>query len=650
MLLAQLTALALAAAPAPEPPIFYVSPHGNDAWTGRLAEPNRKRSDGPLAGLAVARDRVRAWRRTGRKGTAEIRLRAGRYFLAEPLLLTAEDSDCVYTAAPGERVELVGAKPVTGWKVAADDVWRAAWRGPLLRQLFVGGQRRYRPRWPKEGRFPVAGPPSGKPENGIAFRPGDFDPAWRHLERLEVVVNQYWMEARLRIASVDQAAHQMTFTGGSWRPLTWSRGWYVENLEEAFTAPGEWYLDPEAGVLAYRPMPGEVPGKTEVLAPVTQQLLRLDGAQRVQFRGLTVAYTAEPLAPEGFAYPQAEIPFAAAVAAERASHCRFEGCAFEGTGQWALALGRGCHDNEVVRNRFRALGAGAVKVGEPADPTREEDVTGGTLVTDNDIAGGNQVYLGAPAIWIGQSGGNRVAHNEIQGAFEWAVSVGWTWEYVPPNHARDNLVEDNHIHDLGLSELGTHAAVYCLGLSPGTVVRRNHIHDIRGGGYGICLDQGCSGVLVEDNLVHHCDGGFVSNFHCIGNIVLNNVFALTRNAAILRYGDAPPPGYTLSCTYVFCRNLVYWNEGKLIAGEDWGDFELVHDGNLFYDPRGPARFLKYSFDEWKAKGLDRSSVVADPLFADPEHGDFRLKPGSPAEKLGFRPLDLSRCGPRKGGR
>ena len=39
-------------------------------------------------------------------------------------------------------------------------------------------------------------------------------------------------------------------------------------------------------------------------------------------------------------------------------------------------------------------------------------------------------------------------------------------------------------------------------------------------------------------------------------------------------------------------------------------------------------------------------MVADPLFVDPENGDFRLKPGSPAAKIGFEPWDLTAVGPR----
>jgi hypothetical protein len=48
---------------------------------------------------------------------------------------------------------------------------------------------------------------------------------------------------------------------------------------------------------------------------------------------------------------------------------------------------------------------------------------------------------------------------------------------------------------------------------------------------------------------------------------------------------------------------------------------------------------------WRARGMDRHSVVADPRFVDPAHDDYRLRPGSPALKLGFRPIPFDRIGP-----
>jgi hypothetical protein len=66
------------------------------------------------------------------------------------------------------------------------------------------------------------------------------------------------------------------------------------------------------------------------------------------------------------------------------------------------------------------------------------------------------------------------------------------------------------------------------------------------------------------------------------------------------------------------------------------------------DRRGVGRREKVStLAEWKALGYEADSVQADPLFVDPEHDNYRLKPDSPAFKLGFMPIDMDSMGPRK---
>jgi hypothetical protein len=51
------------------------------------------------------------------------------------------------------------------------------------------------------------------------------------------------------------------------------------------------------------------------------------------------------------------------------------------------------------------------------------------------------------------------------------------------------------------------------------------------------------------------------------------------------------------------------------------------------------------WEAWQMAGADTHSVVADPLFVAPEHGDFTLKPDSPALKLGFEPIPFREIGP-----
>lgn len=668
--------------------VFYVAPHGNDAWSGLVAEPNAARTDGPWATLPRARDAVREARaKLGPQEPLSVTLRGGRYPLAKPLVLGPEDSGSdaapvVWEAAAGEQPVLSGGRPIAGWRKGDGPLWSAeipdvkagAW---YFRQLFVNGQRRLRARLPREGTYALAAPgkidatswagaappASEADKRAFRFKPGEIRKDWRNLADVEVVVLQFWMAARLRIQALDEQNHVALFTGGSWRPLTWSEGYYVDNVFEGLDAPGSWYLDRPQGVLYYHPLPGEDLTKVEVVAPAAEQLVRLEGdakagraVRNITLRGLSFQHTDWPLGAEGYAYPQAELPPPAAVHADGAIGCRIEQCQFQHLGAWGIELRRGCRDNAITRCLLTDLGAGGVKIGEPENAQDDRDETCRTLVSDNRFLEAGQVYLGSPAVWVGQSSQNAIRHNEIAGPVMWAISVGWTWSYFPLQRARDNVVEFNHCHDIGTGPLGSHCAIYALGTSPGTVIRNNYVHHVhnsplwRGAGEGIILDNGCVGIRVEDNVVHDAvAGGFGTNFNCFGNVIVNNIFAYGKEYQLTVYGDAPS-GKPQPKGEIFARNIVIWKDGPLIKEADWPTFNTLWDYNLYWPEAGqPVTFLKYTFDEWRAKDLDPHSLVADPLFVDAPHRNFALRPESPAFGLGFRPIDLSTVGPRPNG-
>ena len=52
----------------------------------------------------------------------------------------------------------------------------------------------------------------------------------------------------------------------------------------------------------------------------------------------------------------------------------------------------------------------------------------------------------------------------------------------------------------------------------------------------------------------------------------------------------------------------------------------------------------YSCEQWRGLGFDKHSVIADPMFVDPANGDYRVKPESPAFKLGFQNFDMTGFG------
>ena len=124
-------------------------------------------------------------------------------------------------------------------------------------------------------------------------------------------------------------------------------------------------------------------------------------------------------------------------------------------------------------------------------------------------------------------------------------------------------------------------------------------------------------------------------------MIRNNVFAYGVEAQVMRTRDEEHLSFTLT------NNILLAN-GAPLLGSNWnGDVnKFALNRNVYWDVSGSVTFAGKSLDEWRKKGIDGDSVVADPQFTDPAHGDFTLKPGSPALALGFKPLDLAEVGAR----
>jgi parallel beta-helix repeat protein len=286
-----------------------------------------------------------------------------------------------------------------------------------------------------------------------------------------------------------------------------------------------------------------------------------------------------------------------------------------------------------------------VRIGEEAMNKDEAGESFKNRITDCTIHDIGRTFPSAVGIWIGHSPDNLIAHNEIFDTFYSGISVGWTWGYETSLN-RGNVVEFNRVHYIGkradgdgpiLSDMG---GVYVLGGREGTVVRNNIFHDIdaiKYGGWGIYLDEGCSEVLIENNLTHHTKYGGFHLHYGRENVIRNNIFALGVEQQVMRSREEEH----LSLT--FENNVVYWSEGQLTKG---GPKNVKFNKNL-YGPIAAEKFMAgvWNLEQWRAEGQDKETIFADPQFVDPAKGDFSYPPTSPAAEV-LKPFDLSTAGVR----
>ena len=651
-----------------EPLVRHVAVNGNDQAAGTEKAPFRT--------LTRARDAVRTLKARGGlpPGGARVLIHGGIYRLAEPFVLGPEDSGTpqapiVYAAAPGTRPVLSGGRVISGLRRNADGSWSttvaaAAGHQWVFRELFVDGRRYIPARSPNEGQYFIA---RGVPVEGGAstakdrfvFQKGDLQP-WPNLADVELLLTFSWNTGTFPVKAVDPQTRVVTLGGPACWPLPgWVNTCYiVQNHPGACDAPGEWQLNRETGELRVIPFGNEDLGAAEVVAPTFERLMIAQGVpaegryvEHVRLEGLAFQHASWDLPPQGFSTPQAACALGAAVEFQATRHCVVTDCEIAHVGRYGLSFDRDCSYNTIQRNHLYDLGGGGLRLGTTDPPQPVERLAHHNLVDNNFIHDGGHTNPGAPGIYMPFGSYNTFSHNEVSDLRYTGISLGWSWDFAYSG-TRENIVEYNNVHDV-MRTLEDGAAVYSLGLTPGSVIRHNVLHHVgtppEAIGDGIQVDGGGSGLLVENNIFHDCGSGGIRVQHgdsCI--TVLNNISAFSGEYGL---------GIDSERTNIFQYNIVYL-DGKATPFRylpKWQSYDKIIDYNLYWraDDK-PIEFLGFTWDEWrKIEGLkdvwytpcmDAHSRMADPLFVDAAKRDFRLQPNSPALALGFRPIDTSGVG------
>ena len=575
---------------------WWVAPEGSTQSTGSAAQ--------PLASLSGAFDRWNASRSGATpqpKAPLRLILRGGTYYLTQPITIKSHLSETdslpiTLEAAPGERPILCGGVKISHWQpttsnpfalpaLARGRVWEAnipRREGQILsfRQLWVNGSKAVRARQPNAGA--LARLVAWDKTKQIATIPGGMISASQPLPGLEMVIDQVWEIASLRVQTLApqgsnlqvrfrQPESRLEFAH-PWPPVivktNYSAPFYLVNALEFLDSPGEWFEDPAAGKIYYWPRTGEDLNQATVIAPTVETLVTAIGSatapvRNLHFKGITFVNTtwmrpsemghvplqtgmylldAHKLTPKGTHYHPKLDNVAwigrppAAVYLEYCTQVTFEGCTFAHLAAAGLDIGAGCREVTVQGCAFRDIGGNGLQLGMfsdplvethmPYNPSDDRDVCASIHVRNNLIADCGTEDWGCSGIAAGYVRNTTIAHNELHSLPYTGISLGWGWT-KQANAMRDNAIVANDVHHVGLL-LGDLGGIYTLSAQPGTLVAENVVADIRPSAYVpdpahwfyLYADEGSAGITFRDNW---CPADkFLKNANGPGNIWTNN--------------------------------------------------------------------------------------------------------------------------------
>ncbi|MGI8637174.1 MAG: right-handed parallel beta-helix repeat-containing protein, partial [Segetibacter sp.] len=273
----------------------------------------------------------------------------------------------------------------------------------------------------------------------------------------------------------------------------------------------------------------------------------------IQFRNIIFQYGNVQLLPGNTNNAQGSSSIAAVINLKGAQRCIFDHCTVTNTGGFAFNLQEGSSYNIFSHNHITNIAAGGYRIngGKAGDHPLAQ--THHNTISDNEIGNYGTVFPSAVAVLLMHSRNNDIVHNHIHHGYYTGVSAGWEWGHQK-SISRDNIIAYNYIHHIGQGLLSDMGAVYTLGVSPGTKILNNLIHDVDShnyGGWGIYNDEGSTHILVENNIVYNTKfAGY--NIHYAKEItVRNNIFALGRLQQINRTRVEPHQ------SLYFVNNIVY---------------------------------------------------------------------------------------------
>ena len=647
---------------------YYVSPSGDDANPGTLAK--------PFATLQRAQQSARVKH-------GEVFLRGGTYYLPETLVFTAEDSGTknapvVFQNYPDEKPVISGGIRLEhlDWQPYTNGIFQANVPADLqTEEIFINGERQVLARYPNFNPnaqyFDGFAPDAISPQRAARWA----DPAGGYYHAMHPAL---WGDFTWRITGKETNG-EVKLEGG-WQNNRGAAAHrqirFVENIFEELDAPGEWFLNSKTHTLYFYP-PADVDLKKAVVeATRLRTLVEFRGNEEhpvkwIALRGLvfrqaarTVMDTREPLLRSDWA-----IYRGGAIFFNGAEDCALEDSFIDQVGGNGVFVNN--YNRRVAIRGTQIAKAGASGICFVGDPQaarsplfnynqthklEEIDRTPGPksdnypadcLVDNCLIHLTGRVEKQTAGVEIDLARNITVRHCSIYDVPRAGINIGdGCWG--------GHVIEYCDIFDT-VKETGDHGAFNSWGrdrfwrpniaevnawvkqvpeLPMLDVVKPIVLANNRwrcDHGWDIDLDDGSSNYIITNNLCLH---GGIKNREGFRRLVENNIMV---------DGGFNPHVWFADSGDVFRHNLV-WTAYRPanMHRPPWGadmDFNLLqNDGATTITPA--TRLQQQS-------GRDEHSIVADAQFVDPAHGDYRVKPGSPALAQGFVNFSMDQFGVQK---
>jgi len=555
---------------------IYVSINGADTNLGTKEK--------PLATLHAAIRKARELRRLkdlSIKDGIKIIIGKGVYQLDEPIVLRPEDSGTKDSpteimALKGEKAILSGGVKIKDWsklnkivpglpKASLGKVWVAdlpdfGGRDLQFRQLWVNDHKAIRAKnynGEEMGRIL-----SWDKKNQTCKIPIPKNIDLVNIKGMEMLIHQWWAIANLRVKSVKVAGNtaELSFMQPESRiqsehpwPAPWisektgNSAFYLSNAIQFLDEPGEWFEDLQNHKLYYWPRASENMLKADVVAPVLENLVKIEGTidhqvSCVSFKNISFQHSTwlrpsqqghvphqagmymldayklkTPGTPDKAALEnQAWVGRpAAAIEVNFTNNTSFESCRFEHLASTGLDFKKGTSDNKIAGNLFKDIGGAAILIGTfsdeatevhlPYNPLDKREISTNDRIENNLITDVTNEDWGAVGIGAGYVSGIKIRHNEISDVSYSGISMGWGWT-KSQNAMKNNTISANSIHHYG-KHMYDVAGIYTLSAQPESVINENVIDSIYKAPYAhlpdhwfyLYTDEGSSHFTIKDN-------------------------------------------------------------------------------------------------------------------------------------------------------